>query len=126
MPFFFLKRRRPPRSTLFPYTTLFRSYRTYAFGVLLRCFARSLPRSRSDYSLVASLAHASYCIQTRKSYINNYQPKYNEKRDNRTTQKTNLWYPRRGRRGNGWRGNGRGRRRGGNKRPSKRHVCRAD
>src|SRR3989442_7626398 len=26
MPFFFLMIRRPPRSTLFPYTTLFRSY----------------------------------------------------------------------------------------------------
>src|SRR5690606_41930215 len=25
LPFFFLRRRRPPRSTLFPYTTLFRS-----------------------------------------------------------------------------------------------------
>src|SRR2546422_8028756 len=29
--FFFLMIRRPPRSTLFPYTTLFRSY-TYGFG----------------------------------------------------------------------------------------------
>src|SRR2546427_2804668 len=27
--FFFLMIRRPPRSTLFPYTTLFRSHRTY-------------------------------------------------------------------------------------------------
>src|SRR3990167_6958135 len=31
--FFFLMIRRPPRSTLFPYTTLFRSNLTDAFGV---------------------------------------------------------------------------------------------
>src|SRR3712207_8531858 len=38
--FFFLMIRRPPRSTLFPYTTLFRSYlETYA-GFLIRvCYA---------------------------------------------------------------------------------------
>src|SRR2546430_11417587 len=32
--FFFLMIRRPPRSTLFPYTTLFRSLRDAAFPVL--------------------------------------------------------------------------------------------
>src|SRR5439155_23136166 len=32
--FFFLMIRRPPRSTLFPYTTLFRSQRRYYFPVL--------------------------------------------------------------------------------------------
>src|SRR3712207_9230776 len=31
--FFFLMIRRPPRSTLFPYTTLFRSARTVSFNV---------------------------------------------------------------------------------------------
>src|SRR2546429_2516970 len=44
--FFFLMIRRPPRSTLFPYTTLFRSSATL---VPLRrtaaCFARSSPRA---------------------------------------------------------------------------------
>src|SRR2546425_7943941 len=34
--FFFLMIRRPPRSTLFPYTTLFRSLRNDPPGVLLR------------------------------------------------------------------------------------------
>src|SRR2546430_17702983 len=33
--FFFLMIRRPPRSTLFPYTTLFRSKRFDRFGTLL-------------------------------------------------------------------------------------------
>src|SRR3712207_9198223 len=32
--FFFLMIRRPPRSTLFPYTTLFRSWFIFALGVL--------------------------------------------------------------------------------------------
>src|SRR2546429_238565 len=32
--FFFLMIRRPPRSTLFPYTTLFRSRRRYVSGIL--------------------------------------------------------------------------------------------
>src|SRR6266403_1500171 len=38
--FFFLMIRRPPRSTLFPYTTLFRSIRKFAIGC-------ALPRGRS-------------------------------------------------------------------------------
>src|SRR5256886_15610987 len=33
LPFFFLMIRRPPRSTLFPYTTLFRSYMAVGFYV---------------------------------------------------------------------------------------------
>src|SRR2546430_10448419 len=37
--FFFLMIRRPPRSTLFPYTTLFRSYCTWA---LLECGEKNL------------------------------------------------------------------------------------
>src|SRR2546422_10865556 len=35
--FFFLMIRRPPRSTLFPYTTLFRSVYAVAFGVGAAC-----------------------------------------------------------------------------------------
>src|SRR5947208_15961089 len=45
--FFFLMLRRPPRSTLFPYTTLFRSG-------LLRCFTS--PRFASpDYEFIRSI-----------------------------------------------------------------------
>src|SRR3712207_9300692 len=33
--FFFLMIRRPPRSTLFPYTTLFRSYRDWPVGEIV-------------------------------------------------------------------------------------------
>src|SRR5258705_13125858 len=43
--FFFLMIRRPPRSTLFPYTTLFRSHTgtldPFATGVLVCCIGRS-------------------------------------------------------------------------------------
>src|SRR3712207_9491324 len=38
--FFFLMIRRPPRSTLFPYTTLFRS-----------CITRGTPRNRVNFTL---------------------------------------------------------------------------
>src|SRR3990172_9785537 len=44
--FFFLMIRRPPRSTLFPYTTLFRS------------FHGSVPRCRGGLPRVAARAHA--------------------------------------------------------------------
>ena len=38
--FFFLMIRRPPRSTLFPYTTLFRSHSLYAFAHLQKNFSK--------------------------------------------------------------------------------------
>src|SRR5215211_8948350 len=40
--FFFLMIRRPPRSTLFPYTTLFRSARPVAIGVRVKPMVRPL------------------------------------------------------------------------------------
>src|SRR5476649_2987518 len=47
--FFFLMIRRPPRSTLFPYTTLFRSRRFPAGTILCRCEPAGLPlRVRSE------------------------------------------------------------------------------
>src|SRR5690349_23011953 len=46
--FFFLMIRRPPRSTLFPYTTLFRSHRHFLHGrpQQIRDFVRRLARGR--------------------------------------------------------------------------------
>src|SRR2546430_6576885 len=51
--FFFLMIRRPPRSTLFPYTTLFRSHRKlcspcWAFRSSRRCSRAWIPCSRSE------------------------------------------------------------------------------
>src|SRR3972149_9634700 len=55
--FFFLMIRRPPRSTLFPYTTLFRS-RPFVVRKhsdrQLRVFARPLPRSEEHTSELQS------------------------------------------------------------------------
>src|SRR5438876_11852231 len=50
--FFFLMIRRPPRSTLFPYTTLFRSVRCGWRSAASRCSsaARSLPLSHISWS----------------------------------------------------------------------------
>src|SRR3712207_8541056 len=45
--FFFLMIRRPPRSTLFPYTTLFRSLETDTTGRLAH-FPRARPRSSGE------------------------------------------------------------------------------
>src|SRR5882724_13278611 len=57
--FFFLMIRRPPRSTLFPYTTLFRSYARPAVGDRRRrrpC-ARRRVRSEEHTSELQSLRH---------------------------------------------------------------------
>src|SRR6266540_6579783 len=50
--FFFLMIRRPPRSTLFPYTTLFRS-----LAPVRRVRARRVPRGRADERYGARRAH---------------------------------------------------------------------
>src|SRR5258707_6214387 len=54
--------RRPPRSTLFPYTTLFRSPMFQFKPEKLEAFFRLLPRSTAQ-----ALAQAEECFQDRKS-----------------------------------------------------------
>src|SRR5206468_12093727 len=63
--FFFLMIRRPPRSTLFPYTTLFRSR-----AVSSRSASRRLPRSSSSlsYSGPRSEEHTSE-LQSRSDLV---------------------------------------------------------
>src|SRR6266850_4852507 len=46
--FFFLMIRRPPRSTLFPYTTLFRSDLACALTKALECWVTALDQVRSE------------------------------------------------------------------------------
>src|ERR1039457_799448 len=46
--FFFLMIRRPPRSTLFPYTTLFRSSGPITGSIPATCCCRKRPRSARD------------------------------------------------------------------------------
>src|SRR3712207_7328883 len=46
--FFFLMIRRPPRSTLFPYTTLFRSRARQRVGIVVRAVPRRAAAARED------------------------------------------------------------------------------
>src|ERR1051326_7824639 len=60
--FFFLMIRRPPRSTLFPYTTLFRSFGKHLEGVPMRGFHR-VENARDKFLghlLVEEVAHRIY------------------------------------------------------------------
>src|SRR5437016_8099241 len=87
--FFSLLLRRPPRSTLFPYTTLFRSLRDLEFGVFLACNERvghfpegdldallvleqSLPRSEEHTSELQSLTNlvCRLLLEKKKKYAN--------------------------------------------------------
>src|SRR2546430_10392868 len=76
LPFFFLMIRRPPRSTLFPYTTLFRSRAARAHGAPSadpRAHARLLddrePRDRKSTRLNSSHSQISYAVFCLKKKI---------------------------------------------------------
>src|SRR5437660_8204176 len=72
--FFFLMIRRPPRSTLFPYTTLFRSDRARdrRRSSRCRCRARRRPRPREDRkstrlnSSHVAISYAVFCLKKKK------------------------------------------------------------
>src|SRR5256885_8944809 len=74
--FFFLMIRRPPRSTLFPYTTLFRSLRAQSLlsreGKKLSSKARSAVRIRTDRkstrlnSSHLVISYAVFCLKKKK------------------------------------------------------------
>src|SRR6266487_4839456 len=72
--FFFLMIRRPPRSTLFPYTTLFRSAPAPRLARWARCSPKSGPR-RSDRkstrlnSSHPSISYAVFCLKKKKTDI---------------------------------------------------------
>src|SRR5258707_12278097 len=76
--FFFLMIRRPPRSTLFPYTTLFRSLCDVVFQVQLNRVAafvaeRDLILDRKSTRLNSSHANISYavfCLKKKKKHSN--------------------------------------------------------
>src|SRR2546430_12209042 len=74
--FFFLMIRRPPRSTLFPYTTLFRSqdpFERQACGIAaprVREFARLVEIDRKSTRLNSShsqISYAVFCLKKKKS-----------------------------------------------------------
>src|SRR5256885_16721670 len=76
--FFFLMIRRPPRSTLFPYTTLFRSLRAPLDSgasraqVLHHCgpclFGRSDRKSTRLNSSYLVISYAVFCLKKKKSH----------------------------------------------------------
>src|ERR1022692_3283565 len=71
--FFFLMIRRPPRSTLFPYTTLFRSAHSHGWSAGRRSRAPSCHRSdRKSTRLNSShlvISYAVFCLKKKKKKI---------------------------------------------------------
>src|SRR5438270_5521118 len=67
--FFFLMIRRPPRSTLFPYTTLFRSKRTTITGVVLG--------QHGDDQIAAGLEAAAAMVDRSEEHTSELQSQSN-------------------------------------------------
>src|SRR6478752_8375378 len=75
--FFFLMIRRPPRSTLFPYTTLFRSARGLQrrWPAAHRASPRPGPRDRKSTRLNSShgyISYAVFCLKKKKKNQTNF------------------------------------------------------
>src|SRR6266542_6290656 len=89
--FFFLMIRRPPRSTLFPYTTLFRSRRRRP-GPARRAPRRTPVRQRPDRkstrlnSSHGSISYAVFCLKKKKKTME--VARLNKKKNNKYEQKT--------------------------------------
>src|SRR5712672_4312477 len=90
--FFFLMIRRPPRSTLFPYTTLFRSRRGVGTGVGTEGSAggrsRRLGRSEEHTSELQSLAYlvCRLLLEKKKNIESTKPPKTKTTKNNRHRQ----------------------------------------
>src|SRR6266700_6683240 len=89
--FFFLMIRRPPRSTLFPYTTLFRSP---ARDACRRCCRRAADpgcRDRKSTRLNSShvkISYAVFCLKKKKKKKKTKNTKKKQNKINNTKQKT--------------------------------------
>src|SRR5712692_11687300 len=71
--FFFLMIRRPPRSTLFPYTTLFRSVPVFARGSARESPLPTVPGPRDRKSTRLNSSHSSisyavFCLKKKKKH----------------------------------------------------------
>src|SRR5208282_6640635 len=68
--FFFLMIRRPPRSTLFPYTTLFRSFAApCSFHPPQYCYGGRVAKDRKSTRLNSShgsISYAVFCLKKKK------------------------------------------------------------
>src|SRR6266540_5936615 len=99
--FFFLMIRRPPRSTLFPYTTLFRSLRGRRGGLGHPCWpragsrraaarARARRRDRKSTRLNSSHITISYAVFCLKKKKKKYKKKKNKKKKKKKQTKKNI------------------------------------
>src|SRR5215471_19743849 len=91
--FFFLMIRRPPRSTLFPYTTLFRSARAHDLqvrgrrrrpGAVRPCADRKSTRLNSSH---VEISYAVFCLKKKKPQHN--KPYHKETTQQQTNQPHN-------------------------------------
>src|SRR6266436_8373238 len=88
--FFFLMIRRPPRSTLFPYTTLFRSWRRPTKIPSHTCepwFSGDASQDRKSTRLNSSHGYISYAVFCLKKKIKNEIPYTIQKQKNKTNTK---------------------------------------
>src|SRR5208282_6681390 len=90
--FFFLMIRRPPRSTLFPYTTLFRSPARPRWG---RSHTRRRPRPNIEdrkstrlNSSHGSISYAVFCLKKKKTKNNRQQSKQKKQTPQQMTNTT--------------------------------------
>src|SRR5690625_5315287 len=89
--FFFLMIRRPPRSTLFPYTTLFRSSDRFRildfvqqlivqfFSGLLRRTDRKSTRLNSSH---VAISYAVFCLKKKNRKVHSTRRKAQQRKDN--------------------------------------------
>src|SRR6266850_3383760 len=91
--FFFLMIRRPPRSTLFPYTTLFRSRpHSPTIAAWPRRRGDRISRDRKSTRLNSShlvISYAVFCLKKKKINETTIQVKKNTKNKNEEDQKQN-------------------------------------
>src|SRR5215510_15363477 len=94
--FFFLMIRRPPRSTLFPYTTLFRSGRVHSssrtrrripWGPAARPASSPDRKSTCLNSSHVAISYAVFCLKKKKKTKNPNQTQKKKKKKKKTTKK---------------------------------------
>src|SRR5712664_4431995 len=89
--FFFLMIRRPPRSTLFPYTTLFRSRSRPRAGNRSAHFARAPPQPRSEEHTSELQSRSDLVCRLlleKKKKNKNPSLKYTKKKNKKTKKNT--------------------------------------
>src|SRR5215211_8329902 len=91
--FFFLMIRRPPRSTLFPYTTLFRSRRSCCTGLPSRTRGSPCRQDRKSTRLNSShtvISYAVFCLKKKKKKKISIKKKKKKKKNNKKKTKQNI------------------------------------